>query len=215
MPDNNKVKYGLKNVHYAIVTESESEGVVTSSYGTVKSWPGAISLSLDSTAEKAVTRADDSDYFVTFGQGGYEGDLECALIPDEVRTAVLGFKTDDNGVLVEDSSSFSNVVYIAMMFEFNGDVKATKHCLYKVSLSRPSIASQTTGENGSIEPQTETVTLTAVPRADADQLVHIQTKPTTDSSVVAAWYTAVPVPTFTTPTDDDDDDDDDDANTTT
>ena len=201
MPDTkNKVKFGLSNVHYALVTETESEGVVTSTYGDVKSWPGAISLSLDSTAEKSVTRADDSDYFVTFGQGGYEGDLECALIPDEVRTAVLGYKTDDNGILVEDSASFSNVTYIAMMFEFKGDQKATKHCLYKVSLSRPSIASQTTGENGAIEPQTETVTLTAVPRADADQLVHIQTKPTTDAEVVSAWYTAVPVPTFTPPT---------------
>lgn len=200
MPDTkNKVKFGLSNVHYALVTEAESEGVVTSTYGTVKSWPGAISLSLESTAEKSVTRADDSDYFVTFGQGGYEGDLECALIPDEVRTAVLGYKTDDNGILVEDSASFSNVTYIAMMFEFKGDKKATKHCLYKVSLSRPSIASQTTGENGAIEPQTETVTLTAVPRADADQLVHVQTTPTTDAEVLAAWYTAVPVPTFTPP----------------
>ena len=201
MPDTkNKVKFGLSNVHYALVTESESEGVVTSEYGEVKSWPGAISLSLDSTAEKSVTRADDSDYFITFGQGGYEGDLECALIPDEVRTAVLGYKTDDNGILVEDSASFSNVTYIAMMFEFKGDKKATKHCLYKVSLSRPSIASQTTGENGAIEPQTETITLTAVPRADADQLVHVQTTPTTDADVLAAWYTAVPVPTFTPPT---------------
>ena len=201
MPDTkNKVKFGLSNVHYALVTESESEGVVTSEYGEVKSWPGAISLSLDSTAEKSVTRADDSDYFITFGQGGYEGDLECALIPDEVRTAVLGYKTDDNGILVEDSASFSNVTYIAMMFEFKGDKKATKHCLYKVSLSRPSIASQTTGENGAIEPQTETITLTAVPRADADQLVHVQTTPTTDPEVLAAWYTSVPVPTFTPPT---------------
>lgn len=200
MPDvKNKVKYGLSNVHYALVTETESEGVVTSTYGAVKSWPGAISLSLDSTAEKSVTRADDSDYFVTFGQGGYEGDLECALIPDEVRTAILGFKEDDDGILVEDSASFSNVTYIAMMFEFKGDKKAIKHCLYKVSLSRPSIASQTTGENGSIEPQTETVTLTAVPRADADQYVHLQTKPSTSAEVVAAWYTAVPVPTFTPP----------------
>lgn len=201
MPDTkNKVKFGLSNVHYALVSETESEGVVTSTYGDVKSWPGAISLSLDSTAEKSVTRADDSDYFITFGQGGYEGDLECALIPDEVRTAVLGYKTDDNGILVEDYASFSNVTYIAMMFEFKGDKKATKHCLYKVSLSRPSIASQTTGENGAIEPQTETITLTAVPRADADQLVHVQTTPTTDADVLAAWYTAVPVPTFTPPT---------------
>lgn len=193
----NKVKYGLKNVHYALVTETVTSGVTSSSYGTVKAWPGAVSLSMDSNAEKGGFRADDSDYFVTYGQGGYEGDLESALVPEDIKTSVLGFKTDDNGILVEDEASFSTNVYVAMMFEFQGDQNAKKHCLYKVSLSRPSIASQTTGENGSIEPQTETLTLTAVPRADEDHLIHAETGDSTDAAVVAAWYTAVPVPTFT------------------
>ena len=84
-----------------------------------------------------------------------------------------------------------------MMFEFDGDAYAKKHCLYKVSLSRPSIASQTTGEGGAIDPQTESLTLTAVPRADADKYIHLETGDTTDAAVVAAWYTAVPTPTFT------------------
>ena len=208
MGNSNRVKYGLKNCHYAIVTESESEGVVTSSYGTVKAWPGAVSLSMDSSAERSVFRADDSDYFVNYGEGGYSGDLECALIPEDVRKSVLGVKSDDDGILVEDTASVNNTVYIAFLFEFNGDAHAVKHCFYKVSLSRPSIGSQTTGENGSIEPQTETVTLTAVPRADADKYIHAFTGPDTDSSVVSSWYTNVPVPTFTTPDPDPDPDPD-------
>lgn len=192
----NKVKYGLKNVHYALVTETVEDGVTTSSYSAVKAWPGAVSLSMDSNSEKSVFRADDSDYFVSYGEGGYEGDLESALVPEDIKESVLGFKKDDNGILVEDAASFTTTNYIAMMFEFQGDQRAKKHCLYKVSLSRPSISSQTTGENGSIEPQTETLTLTAVPRADADKLIHAETGDSTDAAVVAAWYTNVPVPTF-------------------
>lgn len=194
----NKVKYGLKNVHYALVNESvNTSGEPVTTYGDVKSWPGAVSLSLSSSASKTVFRADDGDYFVSYGQGGYEGDLESALIPEDIKKSVLGFASDDDAILVESSSSFATNKYIAMMFEFDGDQQATKHCLYKVSLSRPSIASQTTGEGGQIDPQTETLTLTAVPRCDADKYIHAETCSTTDDDAVAAWYTAVPVPTFT------------------
>ena len=194
----NKVKYGLKNVHYALVNESvNTSGQTVTTYGTVKSWPGAVSLSLSSSASKTVFRADDSDYFVTYGQGGYEGDLETALIPEDIKTSVLGFQSDDDAILVESTESFAENKYIAMMFEFDGDQQATKHCLYKVSLSRPSIASQTTGEGGQIDPQTETLTLTAVPRVDADHYIHAETCSTTDAQSIEAWYSAVPVPTFT------------------
>ena len=65
----NKVKYGLKNVHYALVTETvatDGSGAVTSSYGSLKALAGAVSLSLSSTASKSVFRADDSDYYVSW-----------------------------------------------------------------------------------------------------------------------------------------------------
>ena len=196
----NKVKYGLKNVHYALVTETvatDGTGVITSSYGTLKALAGAVSLSLSSTSEKNVFRADDSDYFVSYGQGGYEGDLEVARVNEDFLKDVLGLQEDTDKILVESESSFKTTNYFALVFEFDGDQQSTKHCLYKCSAARPAIASQTTGENGSIDPQTETLTLTAVPRADADKYIHIQTQDTTSTAVVSAWYTAVPVPTFT------------------
>lgn len=194
----NKVKYGLKNVHYALVTETVGEGgVVTTSYGTVKALAGAVSLSMSSNADRSVFRADNTDYFVSYGQGGYEGDLEVARINEDFLKDVLSYKVDDNGILVESSDDFKTTKYFALMFEFDGDQRATKHCLYKCSASRPNIASQTTGEGGTIEPQTETLSLTAVPRADADAYIHLQTQESTDSAVLVAWYTSVPVPTFT------------------
>lgn len=195
---NNKVKYGLKNAHYALVTETVGEGgVVTTAYGAVKPFTGAVSISLDSNASKSVFRADNEDYYVSYGEGGYEGDFEVARVNEEFLKDVLGYVEDDNGILVESSENFKITKYFALMFEFDGDQKAVKHCLYKCSASRPSIASQTTGENGAVEPQTETLTITAVPRADEDKYIHIQTQDSTDAAVLAAWYTAVPTPTFT------------------
>lgn len=197
----NKVKYGLKNVHYALVTESvvttgANAGKTVSSYGELKALTGAVSLSMSSSASKSVFRADNEDYYVSYGQGGYEGDLEVARVNEDFLKDVLGYVEDQDKILVESSSAFKTVNYFALVFEFDGDQRETKHCLYKCSASRPDIASQTTGEGGTTDPKTETLTLTAVPRVDEDKYIHIQTQETTSTAVVAAWYTNVPTPTF-------------------
>ena len=197
----NKVKYGLKNVHYALVTETvvttgTDAGKTVSSYGAMKALAGAVSLSLSSTASKSVFRADNEDYYVSYGEGGYEGDLEVARVNEDFLKDVLGLVEDNDKILVETSNAFKTVNYFALVFEFDGDQRATKHCLYKCSASRPDIASQTTGENGSTDPQTETLTLTAIPRIDEDKYIHLQTQESTTTAVIEAWYSAVPVPTF-------------------
>lgn len=44
-----KVLYGLSNVHYAKLTEvtDPDTGVVSTQYGEIKQWPGAVNLQLD------------------------------------------------------------------------------------------------------------------------------------------------------------------------
>ena len=196
----NKVVYGLKNVKYALVTETvatDGSGAVTSSYGSLKALAGAVSLTLSSNADKSVFRADNEDYFVSYGDGSYEGDLEVARVNEDFLKDVLGYAEDNDHILVESSAAYKTVNYFALVFEFDGDQRETKHCLYKCSASHPDIASQTTGEGGTTDPQTATLSITAVPRADADKYIHIQTQESTSTAVTAAWYTAVPTPTFT------------------
>ena len=81
-------------------------------------------------------------------------------------------------------------VYFALLFEFDGDIKAIRHVLYNCTASRPSIESETKEET--IEPGTETLSLTADPREDG--LVKSRTGDDTSDSVYRNWYQTVYVP---------------------
>lgn len=193
----NKIKFGLKNVHYAVLTETVNSqtGAITSSYGTVKSWPGAVNLSLEPQGSDNPFYADDRVYYRVTKNNGYSGDFESALIPDDVYESILNMERDDDDILVESAPNSNQNKYFALLFEIDGDAKARRFCFYKVSLTRPTIAGATKEEDAT--PQTETVTLTAVPRADADEYIRAVADDTTDATKYAGWFSAVPVPTFT------------------
>ena len=182
----NKVKYKLKNVHAAKLTKGD-DGNFT--YDTPQAIPGAVSISLEAEGDSSPFYADGIVYFRSTANNGYSGDLEIALIPEWFRTEILQEVKDNNGVLVEHSD-VTESVYFALLFEFDGDIKAIRHVLYNCTASRPSIESETKEET--IEPGTETLSLTADPREDG--LVKSRTGDDTTDSVYRNWYQAVYVP---------------------
>ena len=145
----NKVKYNLKNVHAAKLTETDSDGTTTFSYAEPKAIPGAVSISLDAEGETSPFYADGIVYFRSVTNNGYSGDLEIALIPEWFRTEILQEKLDAKGVLVENSGVGESVKF-ALLFEFDGDVNAIRHVLYNCSASRPSIESETKEDTTSL-----------------------------------------------------------------
>lgn len=186
----NKVKYNLKNV-YAAKLKKDASG--SFNYDAPKPIPGAVSISLDAEGESSPFYADGIVYFRSTANNGYSGDLEMALIPEWFRTEILKEKLDKNGVLVEKATT-GEAEKFALLFEFDGDVKAIRHVLYNCSASRPSIASET--KEDTIEPGTETLSLTADPREDG--LVKSRSGDTTSDETYANWYKSVYVPQNTT-----------------
>ncbi|MGM9924841.1 MAG: major tail protein [Bacillus sp. (in: firmicutes)] len=183
----NKVTYGLKNVHYGVITE-DADGVVT--FATPKRLPGATELSLEPKGETNDFYADDMIYYSSTTNQGYGGTLTLASLTKDFRVDVLG-DVLENGVLTESSNAKPKK--IALMFEFDGDVKATRHVLYNCTVARPGMSSQTKGESS--EPGTSELTFAASPRADG--IVKRSTTAETPDAVYNAWYTKVFEPTPT------------------
>lgn len=183
---NNKVKYNLKNAHYALLNVGE-DGTV--SYGTPVSLPGSVSLSLDANGEPENFYADGIAYYVINNNMGYEGDLELALIPESFRTDVLKEELDSKGVLIENSDV--ELASFALLFEFDGDVKHIRHVMYNCSASRPGIEGKTNEDTKEV--QTETLTIKATPLSSG--VVKAKTGNTTDETTYTNWYKSVYMPT--------------------
>lgn len=181
----NKVKYNLKNVHYALLTVSE-DGTVT--YGTPVAIPGAVSIGLDANGEPSNFYADGYAYYTISNNMGYEGDLEIAMVPESFRVDVLKEELDSNKVLIENANV--ETANFALLFEFDGDIRKIRHVLYNCAASRPSIESQTNEDE--IEVQTETLSLTATPLASG--YVKAKTGDDTADATYQNWYSAVYMP---------------------
>ncbi len=178
----NKVKFNIKNVHYALLKETE-EGKVT--WNAPVKIPGAVSIALDAKGEITPFYADGMVYYQTSSNTGYEGDLEMALIPDSFRTDVLMEKKDSKGVLIENSNV--ETAKFALLFEFDGDQKSVRHVLYNCTATRPSVEGETTEDTK--EPTTETLSISAAPLADGN--VKAKTGAETDEVAYTGWYDSV------------------------
>jgi len=181
----NKVKYNLKNVHYALLTYDQQG---QPQYGTPVAIPGAVNLSLSHTGDPENFYADGVAYYVVNNNMGYDGDLEIALIPESFRKDALNETLDGNNVLIENSDA--QLAPFALLFEFDGDQKHIRHVMYNCTASRPDIEGQTNEESKT--PQTEKVTLKCTPLSDG--YVKGKTGDTTDAATYNGWYTAVHLP---------------------
>ena len=160
-----KIKYNLKNVHLFPISAVNADGSVTyettgsgnDAHAVVIPWPGAVSIALDPQGELSPFYADGIEYYTSNGNNGYSGPFTSAIVPDEVAEKILGDVVDGNGAFIENADA--QVKYFGIAFEFDGDASGRRHILYKCSMTRPRVESQTKEDR--IEPVTDEVTLTA------------------------------------------------------
>ena len=188
----NKVKFGLRNCYYAKATMGASGDI---SFDTPVAMPGAVSLSLDPEGESENFYADDSVYFVVSTNNGYSGDLELALIPESFLKDIMHENEDTNGVIVENKDAQPE--HFALLFDFTGDQKKIRHCMYYCTAQRAGIAGDT--KEDKTEVKTEKLTIKSTPLPNG--IVKAKTGTNTTDSVYNSWFSRVYVPDETTPLD--------------
>ncbi len=185
----NKVKFNLRNVHYALVKTNTAEGMT---FDTPVAIEGAVSISFSPSGDLSNFFADGYAYYTISNNAGYEGDLELALIPESFLVDVLKEELDNNNVLIEKSNVETQ--NFALLFEFDGDVKKIRHVMYCCSATRPDVSSATKEEN--VEVKTETLTISATP--SACELVKAKTGDNVTDFAYQNWYKNVYIPDTTT-----------------
>lgn len=186
MATENKVVYGLKNVHYSKMSIDET-GKVT--YAKPTAIRGAVEISLESKAELVSFEADNEVYYSAPGTSSYEGTLTLAKVPDGFLVDILGEVLDaTDGVQTEiDGAKTSN---FALMFQFEGDNSGVRHLFYNCSASRPSVASKTGKEIGTTE---LAFTASAKPAESVNDKAIVKAKTTgnTTTAIYSNWFDAV------------------------
>lgn len=187
----NKVRFGLKNVHYAILTEGSDNA-----WATPIAVPGAVSLTLDANVASSDFYADNVTYYKTFANNGYTGTLEMARIPDQMLQDIWGMTQDATSKVIYEKTGVQPKPF-ALLFQVDGDQDNELNVLYRVlPSSKPAAGSQTTEE--SAEPVTQSFDLSALPlvtgAAEQQGLIKARTAHDTPDATKSAWFTAVNVP---------------------
>lgn len=182
----NRVTFGLQDVHYAPYTIGE-DGTVT--YEKPIRLPGAIELSLEPRGDMVEHYADNMLYYSASNNQGYEGTLSISHIPEQFLIDALGEEKDETDMVLSEIANKQGKPF-ALLFQFEGDVKATRHVLYNCTANRPTIASTT--KTDSVEPNANELTFVASAININDKLyVKAKTTPSTPQNVYDNWYEQV------------------------
>lgn len=182
MTDSNKVHYDLVDVHVAALTITDG----VASFGTPEPLQGSISMDLAAQGDTIKLRADGMDYYVTYSNDGYSGNLNLAMVPDWFKAAYLGHSVSEKDkVLVENSNAEHKP--FALLYGFKGDKKNRRHVLYNCMGGRASVKGD--NKDRMKEADTESLPITATPLPDG--MVKASTTESTPDTVYANWTKTV------------------------
>lgn len=188
----NKVTFGLRNVHIAYFNE---EATTQPAWSAPVKVPGAVRWTPEVLGDQSTFYADDTAYFTVTANNGYNGELEMANISDQVLAEILGWEIDTNGMLVETSDATPK--RFAIMGEVQGDKRNRRFVYYDCQASRPAKERTTKGET--VEPTTDVLSMSVSPiEVDGRMIVKGDLELSdTNATVYNSFFTSVYLPTFT------------------
>lgn len=168
----NKVKFGLSNVHIAKIIEQDGE----IKYEKPFKMPGAKSLTADPEGDMSKYYADNVVYYIANANQGYSGELEITMLIEQFFTDILGQQKDKNGALFESADDVT--ARFALMGEIDGDVKKRRFVYFNCTATKPGSEMSTTEETK--EPQTDKVSITMAARS-TDKAIKATIEPTEEN----------------------------------
>jgi len=152
----NKVTFGLEQVHIAFVDETSQTQLAWKTPVPIR---GAVRWTPTPVGETSTFYADNSPYFTITVNNGYTGELELANIPDTILAEMLGWEVDDNGMIVEIADALPKK--FALMGQVQGDKRNRRFVYYDCQASRPAKERRT--KEGNIDITGAVLNLTVSP----------------------------------------------------
>ena len=146
----NKVEFGLSNVHVAV---ESTDG----NWEKPKLIPGAISFSPSAEGEDFHFYADDGDYYNEYTDNGYSGELSIALLPEWFLGKVLGYRKAQDGGIVEIKNAPKK--RFCLIFEGKGDKHARRFAFINCGAGKPTEEYKTLEDKKEVRVQTLPITV--------------------------------------------------------
>lgn len=184
----NRVNWGLAASAWGkITTDAQGHDV----YGTPTMFLGNRQVNWDPAGDMVKVFADGTVIYTGRQNSGYTGSLELTNLDDDFAAWVLSESVDSKNVQFEEQEPTVNRFYL--LWEWVQDAKNTRHVMYNITASRPSMSATTAGDGDSKTAQYRTLNLTAIPREDG--IVKASTRVDVDSTVYENWFASAYVPT--------------------
>lgn len=180
---------GLKNIHYAVLTE---DNATTISYETVKTLVGAITASITPTVNTQELYADDQLWESVSALGKIDVELEAAQLPLIARAELTGSTLGANGVLVEKVTDTPPAIALGFK-SLKSDGKYRYVWLLK-GVAQP-ITEEYATKKDNVEHKTPKLKLTFMPRIRDGEWKHTADEDANEFNGAATWFSQVPVPT--------------------
>ena len=158
MSDSKGVRFGISNAHYALY--NEGTGGAAGTYATPVAMPGATALTLTPQGETWTFYADNIAYETGSSNTGYEVSVTIAVLGDQAKIDLLGYRADSNGVVYEPADA--EPASAAFLWEFGGSKVKKRGLLYNVKFNRPTVSANT--KTDSVDPDTDEFTGVAIGR---------------------------------------------------